>query len=154
VRAAIDGQEGFVADERELLRQGRSYSYDTLASLREEVGPQVRICLLTGADAFQNFASWHRPEDILSIAHVVVMQRPQAAAPDHPVVRDWSTQRLAEGPNTLRTVSGGHILFQEVTQLGISATTIRGLVAKGLSPRYLVPDRVLEIIEREGLYRR
>jgi nicotinate-nucleotide adenylyltransferase len=154
VRAAIEGQPGFVAEERELLREGASYSYDTLVSLRGDVGPQLPVCLLTGADAFRDFAGWRRPAAILSLAHLVVMQRPGACEElDDPRLRGWVAERRATHPENLRSTPGGHILFQDVTQLDISATGIRALVRRGLSPRFLLPDRVLEIIQREGLYR-
>jgi nicotinate-nucleotide adenylyltransferase len=154
VRAAIQGQPGFVADERELLRKSPSYSYETLVALRGDLGPQLPICLLTGADAFRDFAGWHRPEGILSLAHLVVMQRPGARGEiADPRLRAWVAERGVEHSEYLRGVPGGHIFFQDVTQLDISATGIRALVSKGLSPRFLLPDTVLEIIEREGLYR-
>jgi nicotinate-nucleotide adenylyltransferase len=154
VREAIQGQPGFVADERELLRGGASYSYETLVALRGDLGPRLPVCLLTGADAFRDFAGWHRPEGILSLAHLVVMQRPGACGEvDDPRLRGWVAERRAEDPEHLRRVPGGCILFQDVTQLDISATGIRALVTRCLSPRFLLPDRVLEIIEREGLYR-
>jgi nicotinate-nucleotide adenylyltransferase len=153
VRAAVAGQRGFVADERELQREGSSYSYDTLVSLRRDFGPHLPICLLIGADAFQDFANWHRPEGVLSLAHLVVMQRPGTRdATDHPLLRRWVAKRRADHPDALRTAHGGRILFQDVTQLDISATAIRRLLAAGLSPRFLLPDAVLEIIEREAPY--
>lgn len=43
--------------------------------------------------------------------------------------------------------------MQEVTQLDISSTLVRRLIARGDSPRFLLPDAVLAIIERTGLYR-
>jgi nicotinate-nucleotide adenylyltransferase len=154
VQAAIQGQPGFVADERELLRESPSYSYETLVALRGDLGPRLPICLLTGADAFRDFASWHRPEGILSLAHLVVMQRPGARGEiADPRLGAWVAERGVEHPEHLRGVPGGRIFFQDVTQLDISATGIRALMGKGLSPRFLLPDTVLGIIEREGLYR-
>jgi nicotinate-nucleotide adenylyltransferase len=153
VRAAVAGQRGFVADERELQREGSSYSYDTLVSLRRDFGPHLPICLLIGADAFRDFANWHRPEDVLSLAHLVVMQRPCTGdATDDSLLRRWVARRRADQPDALRSAPGGRILFQDVTQLDISATAIRRLLAAGLSPRFLLPDAVLEIIEREAPY--
>jgi hypothetical protein len=61
-------------------------------------------------------------------------------------------RRLSEDPAELRRSPGGRILHKRVTQLGISSSEIRALIANRRSPRYLVPDPVLEIIEREGLY--
>lgn len=153
VRAAVVGQPGFVADDRELKRTGGSYSYDTLASLRLDVGPDVPICLLTGTDAFGEFMTWYRREEILNLAHLVVMRRPDARDPQESELRGWMERRLASSPDDLARASGGRILFRDVSQLEISATAIRSLIARGMSPRFLLPDKVLALIEREGLYR-
>ncbi|MEA3274384.1 MAG: nicotinate-nucleotide adenylyltransferase, partial [Pseudomonadota bacterium] len=153
IRAAVEDQTEFVIDERELRRSGGSYSYDTLLSLRSELGPDLPLCLLVGADAFGDFLSWYRPDDILELAHLVVMGRPGTGDSADPALRRWAESRLTQDPAHLEMTSGGRILFQEVTQMDISATAIRNLVARGLSPRFLLPDPVLRIIEREALYR-
>ncbi len=59
INAAIEGQAGFVADDRELNRSGPSYSIDTLESLRQE-HPDDALCLLIGMDAFLGLPEWHR----------------------------------------------------------------------------------------------
>ncbi|WP_133510274.1 nicotinate-nucleotide adenylyltransferase [Candidatus Thiosymbion oneisti] len=153
VRAAVEGQPGFVADPCELQRTGSSYSYDTLVSLRAQFGPQLPICLLTGLDAFAELPTWYRWEDIAGMAHLVIMRRPGADAVTDPELRRWMEPRLATDPAALAQVPGGLILCRDVTQLDISATAIRSQVAQGLSPRFLLPASVLAFIEREGLYR-
>jgi nicotinate-nucleotide adenylyltransferase len=152
VRAAVAGVPGMVADGRELARVGASYSYDTLASLRLELGQTVPICLLVGADAFNGFLSWHRPVDILDLAHLVVMERPEAGSPDDPRLRALLAERGCAAVD-LHRQPAGCILRLRVTQLDISSSRIRALIAAGQSPRYLLPDPVLATIEREGLYR-
>ncbi|MCB2264212.1 MAG: nicotinate-nucleotide adenylyltransferase [Candidatus Thiosymbion ectosymbiont of Robbea hypermnestra] len=153
VRAAVAGQPGFVADDRELRRTGDSYSYDTLASLRAELGPRLPICLLTGRDAFAELPTWYRWRDIADLAHWVVMRRPGADAATDPELRHWMAPRLATDPAVLPRTPGGRVLFRDVTQLDISATAIRARIALGLSPGFLLPEGVLAFIEREGLYR-
>jgi nicotinate-nucleotide adenylyltransferase len=153
VRAAVTDQQGFVVDERELGRSGGSYTYDTLASLRAELGPDLPICLLTGLDTFGELPTWHRWEDICQMAHLVVMRRPGAGEPKHPELRGWIEPRIASRPEDLAQSPGGLVHLQDVTQLNICATTIRSQIAQGLSPRFLLPERVLTYIEQEGLYR-
>ncbi len=153
VAAAIRDQPGFVLDDRELRRPGPSYSYHTLRSLREEVGAERPLCLLLGADAFAELMTWHRPEGILELAHLVVMERPGGQPPSDPTLRDWIAERGTDRPPALRGRPGGHIHFQPVTQLAIAATAIRAAIAAGQSPRYLLPEPVLALIERERLYR-
>ena len=153
LEAAIAGQTGFVADARELARPGGSYSYDTLLSLRAELGQERPLCLLIGADAFGGFLHWYRPLDILGLAHLVVMQRPgQVPAPD-PAVRALYRERGCDAAAELAAVPGGRILFQTVTQMDVSSSLVRELIAAGRSPRYLLPEPVIAIIERERLYR-
>jgi nicotinate-nucleotide adenylyltransferase len=147
VQAAVEGEPGLVVDERELRHDGVSYSVDTLKSLRLEVGNSVPICLLLGSDAFSGFPEWHQPERILELAHLVVMQRPG----EHPA-RHYP-QRVVSSAAELGQCPGGGILFQPVTQLEISSTAIREMLRRNISPRYLLPDRVLDLIEQHGLYR-
>ncbi len=151
--AAIAGQDGFVADARELDREGSSYSYDTLVSLRREIGDREPLCLLIGEDAFTAFLDWHRPLDILDLAHLVVMRRPGEHAAAAPALRALVERRGCDGVDALLDGPAGRILFHEVTQLEISSTRLRRLIARGHSPRYLLPESVLAIIERERLYR-
>jgi nicotinate-nucleotide adenylyltransferase len=153
LEAAIAHQPGLVADPRELERPGDSYSYDTLLHLRAEVGDAEPLCLLVGSDAFAGFLDWHRPREILDLAHVVVMRRPGASQGFASDLQGLLRRRLCEDPTALRDSPGGRILFQAVTQMDISSTRIRQLIGQGLSPRFLLPDAVLAICDREGPYR-
>ena len=152
VEAAIAGEPRFVADDRELRRDAPSYTLHTLESLRAQRGSVEPICVLVGGDAFAEFLTWHRPHDILGLAHLVVMQRPGAPAAWDQAVGALAEGHRADGASELRARPGGRILFQPVTQLDISATDIRARLHAGRSARYLVPDAVLELIRREGLY--
>lgn len=101
VQAAVKNQPGFIADDRELRRTGNSYSYDTLASLRAELGARLPICLLTGLDAFAELPTWYRWRDIADLAHWVVMRRPGADMVTDPALRHWMEPRLAKDPAVL-----------------------------------------------------
>jgi nicotinate-nucleotide adenylyltransferase len=139
-------EPAFRVDQRELRRNGRSYTVDTLHSLRRELGDQP-LCLLLGSDAFRGFRDWHQPELILEMAHIVVMQRPGEGSPAH------YAERVVESADPMRSLPGGHILFQPVTQLQISSTAIREMLRTGRSPKYLLPDPVLAFIQEQGLYK-
>jgi nicotinate-nucleotide adenylyltransferase len=151
LQAALAEQPGFIADDRELQRQGDSYMVDTLLSLRSEVGERP-LCLILGGDAFGYFLSWHRPMEILDLAHLIVMQRPGQGDYADPALQALLAERLSREPGELRRQPAGRILFQPVTQLDISSTGLRAMLAAGLSPRFLVPEGVLRIIQEQNLY--
>jgi nicotinate-nucleotide adenylyltransferase len=153
VQAAIAEQSGFIADDRELRREGTSYMVDTLATLRENFGQKTPLCLIVGADAFRDLPTWSRWQDLAKVAHIVVMQRPGAPQALPATLAEWVTPRIAPDASALREQPVGRILFQPVTQLDISATQIRALLARGQSPRYLLPEAVLACIYDWELYR-
>ncbi len=146
LHAAVDDNPLFRIDTRELSREGKSYTLETLQSLRQ-AQPHSTFCLLLGSDAFNGFHTWHQPDAILALAHLVVMQRPGEPEP----VRYH--ERIIATPDNLKQQAAGLILPLPVTQLEISATRIRQLLQQGQSPRYLLPDAALELIRQRGLYR-
>ncbi|MEZ5585335.1 MAG: nicotinate-nucleotide adenylyltransferase [Candidatus Competibacteraceae bacterium] len=152
LREAVAGQSGFVVDERELHRDGPSFMADTLLSLRAELGAQP-LCLLLGMDAFNDLHHWHRWREIPDAAHIVVLYRPGYDLTHSQALGDLVMQRRIRHPHRLCEQPAGTILFQPITQLEISATRIRELLAQGRSPRYLMPDSVWHIIRDQGLYR-
>lgn len=151
VRAAVADQPGFVVDDREVRRQGRSYSVLTLTELRAE-WPQVPLCLIVGMDAFLGLPTWHRWTELLELAHVVVAPRPGWTAPDAGVLGNLLAARRALDPADLHASLAGRILLQPVTQLEISSTELRDLLAAGRDPRFLLPDAVRERILASGCY--
>ena len=152
LRAAVADEPRLVVDDRELRRDAPSYTVLTLESLRADRGSDEPICLLVGVDAYAEFLTWHRPDDILRLAHLVVMQRPGAALPDDRALAAFTALRRTEDRRALRSAPAGRILFLPVTQLGIAATDLRERLCAGRSVRWLVPDAVLAILERERPY--
>jgi nicotinate-nucleotide adenylyltransferase len=153
LRLAAGDQPGFAVDERELRREGPSYTVDTLRSLRAELGAARPLCLLLGIDAFAGLDGWHEWQSLAELAHLVVMRRPGVEPALSPAVRALLEDRVAADHGRLRQGAAGCVALLTVTQLDVSATRVRELIAAGGSVRYLVPDRVLDFIHREGLYR-
>ncbi len=153
VRAATRDESRFVVDDRELRRKGPSYSVDTLASLREEF-PNRSLCLITGMDAFLGLPTWHRWDEILDFAHVVVAHRPGWRAPGEGALGALLAQRRTHSARDLHERPRGSVHIHAVTQLEIASTEIRSLVAEGYDPRYLMPDTVREAIRESSCYTR
>lgn len=151
VRVAIAGQTGFIVDDRELRRDGPSYSIDTLTALRTEF-PERSLGLILGMDAFLGLTGWHRWQDILDVAHIVVAHRPGWRAPDFGPLGELLAACGTHRVDDLHTRRQGHIHIHAVTQLEISSTEIRELVAAGRDPRFLMPDAVRDVIAETGCY--
>jgi nicotinate-nucleotide adenylyltransferase len=154
LRAAVGDEPDLVVDNREMQREGVSYMVDTLLSLREELGDEP-LCLVLGADAFMQLDGWHQWQQIPELAHLVIAHRPgwemEVDLLSVELQRLWR-QCLAAEAAELTTQAAGKLWLQPVTQLDISATRIRALVAAGHSPRFLLPDSVWNLIRLHGLY--
>lgn len=156
-RLAAQGNARLSVDEREVRRAGPGYMFDTLAELRAEAGAAQALVLLLGADAFLEFATWHRWRELFGLAHVAVAHRPGFPAEQwgermpQPLAREYSA-RLMQQPLAVHLSPAGGITVVPFTALDISATAIRGMLRAGRSPRYLLPDAVLDYIRANRLY--
>ena len=154
VRRAIAGNPRFEADAREARRPDPSYTVDTLAELRGELGNDQPLWLLLGADAFLGLPSWHEWPRLFALANIAVAARPGArlhqletmpAELRHEVAQRQVADASAAG-------SAGSVLLRQMTPLDISATVIRDTLARQGSARYLLPDAVLDYIHEHQLY--
>ena len=152
VRAALEDQPRFLVDERELHREGPSYSVDTLTSLRAEF-PDRSVCLIIGMDAFLGLPKWYHWREILDLAHIIVAHRPgwrvPGSGPLAQLVREQGTARSRD----LHETPAGQVYVHAVTQLEISSTDLRTLIRAGHDPKYLMPDKVRDLITRTQCYR-
>lgn len=150
LQLAIENQSSMMCDSRELDKGGHSYTVETLASLRSEFVTSP-LLLFMGMDAFATITRWYQWERLFDYAHIVVMTRPNSAKPD---LTTFLKNRLTHDILRLSTEIAGKLFFQNVTQLDISATEIRKLQAQKRSIRFLLPDNVIDYIERYTLYQK
>jgi nicotinate-nucleotide adenylyltransferase len=109
-----------------------------------------------GSDAFMGLATWRRWEELLELCHVVVAHRPNMLPQPQQMPDELQAQwrdRSTDEPQDLLHSRGGRILVQHITPLDISASAIRDGLQQGASPRYLLPDDVINYIDAYGLYR-
>lgn len=151
VKTAIEGESALRADSCEIDRKTPSFTIDTLKELRASQ-PNSPLCLIMGIDALLSFSSWHKWEEILTLAHLVVAHRPQYHLPQTGIVAELLKERLKQNPRDLHTHMAGNILLHPVTPLDISSTDIRKQIASGRNPRYLLPDSVYNYIKEHGTY--
>ena len=151
VQAAPSGQAGFTVDDREVRKAGPSYSVETLGELRHEY-PDRSLCLILGMDAFLSLPNWYQWRELLKLAHLVVAHRPGWRAPGRgprgELLVDHGTGRIGD----LHEMRAGHIFIHAVTQLEITSTDVRQLIAMGRDPRFLMPDNVRTLIIDANCY--
>lgn len=125
VRLSVEDEPGFAADDLELHRTGPSFTYDTVCEYRRRF-PEAELFYFIGSDNLNALPTWYRIEELLKIVTLVV---------------------LARGSE-----EGGDSHLRIERRLDLSATEIRNRVAKGQSVRYLVPQRVDDLIREKKLY--
>lgn len=156
VRLAIAGNPRFILERCELQRPGVSYTVDTLETLRQRLGPDVALCLILGSDAAARLPAWSRWERLGELAHLVLVHRPGGGPVPDPawppaLLGQWEARRC-DSPAALARAPAGRMLPVATTPLAISASFLRALLSAGRSPRYLLPDSVLDYIEINRLY--
>jgi nicotinate-nucleotide adenylyltransferase len=156
VRLGIEGNALFSCDDRELYREGASYTIDTLLSLRDELGPDVSLVLLIGSDAFTKFDTWHRWQEIIALCHIALVQRPMdmKQEPLSEALQHFLQSHYTEHAEDLHTHPAGFVMMQTITALDISSTAIRSTLKLQNSARYLLPDSIIEFIRTYHLYKK
>lgn len=152
IRVATADEPMLALDDRELLRAGHSYMVDTLASLRTDF-PEHPLCLIMGRDVFAKLTSWNRWEALFDHAHIVLIERPGLHAELAPEAQALLETRGVQEVSALHENTAGLIYSYAPPPLAISASRIRELIASGASPRYLLPEVILEDIMDTDIYR-
>lgn len=157
VRLAIESNPRFELDGSEVLSSAPSYTVPTLERLRREAvgGDGQPLVLLVGADAFAKMENWHRWERLLDLSHIGVAHRPGYSIDPttlSPALAALFRARSSCNPEDLKTAPAGNIVTFAMTPLDISATRIRTLLSNGQSPRYLLPDVLMNYIRQHQFY--
>ena len=125
---AIEGIEGLAIETIELERKGISYTYDTMKILTEQ-HPDTDYYFIIGADMVDYLPKWYRIDELVDMVQFVWVQRPRyKAGTSYPVI------------------------WVDVPLMDISSSMVRDFLAQGRKPNFLLPQPVLDYIEKEGLY--
>jgi nicotinate-nucleotide adenylyltransferase len=149
---AIAREPGFALDLRELARDGRSWTVDTLHALRAALGDDAPVALLVGADSFAALPTWKSWRELFGLAHFVVAGRgdPDAGLP--PGLAEAVAGRAAASPEALRASPAGLVFHLHQPLFPYSASEVRTRIAEGLPWEALVPAPVVAFIRERGLY--
>ncbi|MFL2078134.1 nicotinate-nucleotide adenylyltransferase [Marinilactibacillus psychrotolerans] len=128
VEKAIELESQFELDFTEINRGGKSFTFDTIKSLTEQ-NPDIEYYFIIGADMVEDLPSWYKIDELVNLVQIVAVNRPQ-----------YSVETAFP------------LIFIDVPNIEISSSTIRQKISDQCSVKFLLPDKVLEYIEAEGLY--
>lgn len=138
VARAIADNLLFALSRLDMDRPPPSYSVDLLRMLQE---PGRELFFLVGADILPELPRWHKPQEILRLARLVAINRPESPLPDIAALE-------AALPGARERVD---LVF--MPGVAVSARLLRARVAAGQPIRYLTPPAVEHYIQEHGLYR-
>ena len=146
IELVVSRNQGVAVNTVELDRQGPSYTIDSLRQMRAH--SDAVLVLVLGADAFNSFASWKNPQEILSLSHLVVCPRPGVDIDTGIFSHHWvaSTRQLRENP-------AGAIIKLEFHQNDCSSTAVRQSLVSGEPADDCLTAEVIEYIKLHKLYR-
>ena len=160
VRLAIASDPTFAVSDVEINRPGKSYTLDTIRTLRQQYGPSTRLFFLIGLDAFLDFPTWHEPATLLTLCSFVVISRPgisfQPLATMNllPAIPQESLAALDAGRRSKLEVPLSHhqLICVRVPPTHVSASDIRTRVRLAQPLADLLPPSVESYILEHHLY--
>ncbi|TWU00902.1 nicotinate (nicotinamide) nucleotide adenylyltransferase [Stieleria varia] len=139
---AVSGRDGWVVDDREIRREGVSYTVDTVEQLQAEM-PDTDWYLIIGSDSLASMERWHEPEKLLRQVTLAVVQRGGQPEIEFSVL---------DGLVDAARVEEFRQSVIKMPVIEISSSEIRERVGQGSSIRFRVPRPVETYIEANDLY--
>jgi nicotinate-nucleotide adenylyltransferase len=152
VELALADYKDFHADNTEILREGFSYTFDTLVEIRKKY-PQHSLSFIMAADQFVQFHHWHRWQEITELCHLIIATRKGYSMTLSPELEQFTKLHATESVTDLQNKLHGAIYFIDIEPLAISATAIRQHIKAGIYPEQALPKSVWEYIRQHQLYK-
>ncbi|MBM4054450.1 MAG: nicotinate-nucleotide adenylyltransferase [Planctomycetes bacterium] len=143
VKQAISDNDHFEVSDIEVKRSGKSYTVDTIRTLREELGREHNLFLIMGTDMINEISTWKDIEMLSQMCHFIVVNR-------FPVV--MNADIIKKSAIGIKKKAEIEKLMVQIPSIGISSTEIRKKLETGLSIKYLVPTCVENYIRTHSLY--
>jgi len=140
VRLAIADKPYFKLSTIEVERSGPTYTVDTIAELKAQLGSGDELFFILGWDNLAGLSQWRQPSRLITMCRLVVVPRPGYLLPDLEAL-EASVPGLSQ-----------RVTLMDRPEIDISASAIRDRVARGSSVRHLVPEPVDEYIRQHKLY--
>jgi nicotinate-nucleotide adenylyltransferase len=152
IEIAVAEDNGLEVDDRELVRQGISYTIETLDSFRAELGKVQPLYFVLGFDAYCLLYEWKQWQQLTQRCHLVVLTRPGFQGEIPVEIAAWAEDKIVEAPGSLKELSHGGIVYTTLVQVEVSATELRVSFGEGRRPTGKMPEKVIDYAIKHGLY--
>ena len=132
LEGAIGKNKDFFISLKEIEREGKTYTFDTLSSLDKN----NEYFYLIGGDTLKTLHTWYRAQDVFKLAKFIVVERPGVKA-----------------EKTVAEQNGANVLRAEYTAQDISSTKIREMIKNDMDVSLFVNKETLKVINEYGLYK-
>lgn len=130
----------FEISDYEVAREEYSYSLSTIKYFKKQY-PDDDIFFIIGEDSLSDIGKWHKPQELLKLCKLIVFPRS-------------NKDKLDEEIQSCNQIFGGNICAISAPVFAISSTEIRERLANGKSVKYMVPEKVMEYIKNNEIYRK
>ena len=162
VRIATSNMPGFSASDVELKRSGPSYTIDTVLYFKSALQKDTELYFILGFDAFLEIDTWKSYMDLFPLIPFIILTRPYPEYIDPDLrqqkIEEFIKSRISAGykydssQSCFTHLEMEPVFLFDVTPLDISSSSIRSLIKRERSIRFLVPDEAIDFIKTNGLY--
>ena len=141
VKLAVEENDNFFVNDTEVVRDSFSYTFETLEELRNK-NPNIEFTYIVGADSLDYMEKWKEPSRIFNSCRVAVVNRPGIL-----------DEKIKVKKKELEDTFGGEIEIISMPPIDISSTQIRKMIREGKSVIQFVPEKVIEYIKHNNIYK-
>ena len=150
---AVNEYSNITIDDRECRTKTPSYALTSLTDIRREK-PELKLYYILGLDAFNDFSSWHRWQEIFSLVHIIVAERPGYRLQLAKELQEEVDMRKVDSIENMKRFEEGRIFFAELGMLEISSTMIKEKILANESLDEFLPNPIIDYIRTQEIYSR
>jgi nicotinate-nucleotide adenylyltransferase len=149
--AELESYHGFEIDTTEIEKTSTSWTIETLEHFSRRM-PDETLCLLMGSDAFKSIDTWHRWRSLMEYCHIIFVNRAGIEMNLNETVAKFLAENEMKDTKGLFAASTGGVYRIDADIPDISSSAVRERLASGLPVDEYVPEGVLNIIMKNGIY--
>ena len=156
VKAGLKGHKTLLVSDKELNRDGPSYTIDTINAFKQEYGPGIQFYLLMGSDAFFDITTWKAKDQLFESVKIIIMLRGDWE--NTRAIASFIDENISKGytfnkeNKIFSHIKKQEIIICKVPKIDISSTMIREQIRQNNPILDLVPESVERIIRTKELY--